>query len=140
MSRTGVLLTTAGREATVGEPITARADAETREPGWHLAGFEYCIESWFKPPESEDIDYLGGFTDEGQPRPVWHRVDTTGPWIEVTFTPVLPGQYTFHARVILQQGSGKNAVQKASAYEGTRTYLVKSADAPEKRGRGIARS
>jgi hypothetical protein len=127
-SRTAVLLATAGREATVGEPITVRAEAETPEPGWQLVGFEYAIESWFKPPDGEDLGYLGGYTDEAQPRPLWHRIETTGAWIEVTFTPNAPGQYTFHARTLLQQGSGKNAIQRSSVYEGTHTYLVLPAD------------
>jgi hypothetical protein len=124
-SRSGVLLSAAGRESTTGEPITIRATAETPESGWTPAGFEYSIEGWFKPPESEDLDYIAGYTDMPQPRPVWHRVDTTGEWIEVTFTPALPGQYTFHARTLLRQGSGKAAVERGSTYEGAHTFLVR---------------
>ena len=127
-SRTGVLLTTAGRQTTLEGSISYHCEAEAPEAGWRLVGFEYSIEGWFRPRGSEDIDYLSGYTEGAQPRPAWTRVETPGPWLKIGFDPVAAGHYTLHVQAVLEQGSGKQALQRPSAYEGNHTYLVQPAD------------
>ena len=107
-----------------GRELSFRCTAEPPEEGWRLVGYDYRLEGWVRLPESEDIEYLSGFTAGAQPYSAWTRLETGAPSIDVTVTPAAPGHYTLHARAVLARGSGKAAVQRPSAYAGRHTYLV----------------
>ena len=129
-SRTGVRISAAGREATVGVPIAVACEAEPPEDGWRLVGYDHSVEGWVRLPNSEDIAYLSGFTPGAQPHQAWTRMETTAPAIDVAFTPTTQGHYTVHARAVLQRGAGKAAVQRLGAYAGRHTYLVTERASP----------
>ncbi|CAA9447662.1 MAG: hypothetical protein AVDCRST_MAG78-3040 [uncultured Rubrobacteraceae bacterium] len=123
-SRTGVALTNkapGGRETTVNTLITYEWAAEQPEPGWTLAGYEYCFEGWYKPSRNINITYLSGYTTEKQPRPVYTRVDPNT--TSKTYTPTKAGQYTLHVRAVLKNDS--TGAERRSAYEARHTFLVK---------------
>ncbi len=121
-SRTDVMLTNeapGGRETTANTPITYEWVAEQPETGWTLLDYEYCFEGWYKPSNSINITYLSGYTAARQPGPVYTRVDPNT--TRETFTLTKAGQYTFHVRAVLTNGTG----ERRSAYEGRHTFLVK---------------
>ncbi len=123
-SRTGVTLTNrapGGRETRVNTPLTYEWTAEAPEPGWTLAGYEYCFEGWYKPSRNINITYLSGYTAEKQPRPVYTRVDPST--TSKTYTPTKAGQYTLHVRAVLKNDS--TGAERRSAYEARHTFLVK---------------
>jgi hypothetical protein len=122
-SRTGITLANrrpGGRETTVGTTIAYEWAAEQPESGWSLAGYEYCIEGWYKPSNNINVTYLSGYTAGTQPRQAWTRVDAST--TSRSFTPAKAGQYTFHVRAVLRDSTG---VERRSAYGARHTYLVK---------------
>ena len=123
-SRTGVTLANrrpGGRETTVGTTIAYEWAAEQPESGWSLAGYEYCIEGWYKPSNNINITYLSGYTAGTQPRQAWTRVDAST--ASRSFTPTKAGQYTFHVRAVLRHDS--TGVERRSAYGARHTYRVR---------------
>ena len=122
-SRTGIALANkrpGGRETTVGTTIAYEWAAEQPESGWSLAGYEYCIEGWYKPSNNINITYLSGYTAGTQPRQAWTRVDAST--TSRSFTPAKAGQYTFHVRAVLRDSTG---VERRSAYGARHTYRVR---------------
>ncbi len=120
--RTGVSLTDTkpgGRETKVGTLLAYSWRAEPPEGGWSLVEYEYCMEGWYKPPGSYDIEYLLGYTSETQPIPVWTPVSAAT--TNLTFTPRARGHYTFHIRAVLQ----KDGSTRRGAYEANHTFLVR---------------
>lgn len=123
VSRTGVAVWLGGagaREVLPGAPVAWEWAAEPPEAGWALAGYEYAIEGWYKPPDSDDVDYLSGYTREPQPELAFNAV---GPEVtSVSFVPGRPGQYTLHVRALLNRAGGSGR----AAFEGRSTVLVAS--------------
>lgn len=122
-SRTGVpawLSAPANREVLPGARVGWEWAAEPPEAGWSLAGYEYAIEGWYKPADSDDVEYLSGYTPEHQPELAFNAA---GPEVSsVSFVPTRPGQYTLHVRALL---TGARALRRA-AFEGRSTVLVAS--------------
>lgn len=117
-SRTGVAVGAPAREGSPNAPIAWSWVPETPDGGWSLAGYEYCVEAWFKPEDGDDLDYVDGYTNERQPRPLWGDLPATAS--SLTYTPRRPGQYTLHVRPLVRGASG---VRRA-AFAGSHTYLV----------------
>jgi hypothetical protein len=105
----------------VSTAITYEWRAEIPESGWTLAGYEYCLEGWYKASRNINITYLSGYTSGTQPRPVYTRVDSNT--TSKTFTPTKRGQYTLHVRAVLRNDA--TGAEARSAYGGRHTYLVK---------------
>lgn len=120
-SRTGVpawLSAPGNREVLPGATVGWEWAAEPPEAGWSLAGYEYAIEGWYKPADSDDVEYLSGYTPEHQPELAFNAV---GPEVtSVSFVPTRPGQYTLHVRALL---TGLRGLRRA-AFEGRSTVLV----------------
>lgn len=132
----------APKESTTGTPLSYTWQAPAG--GWGdsrvLEGYEYCIEGWYKPSDSYDVQYISGYTDETQPRQRWRRADSTASdtflgesvtpntdgSVTVAFTPTKAGHYTLHVRAVF-------ADDTRTAYESNHTYLVK---APSSTGGG----
>ncbi len=106
------------REIVPGTPVAVQVEADEPEPPWGVAGMEYAVEGWYKPPDSEDIDYLSGNTSEPQPRLDWEPLPATG---EISFTPERPGHYTIHARPLVR----RERETARPAWWAQRTYLVR---------------
>lgn len=120
VSRTGVAawLSSGSREVPPGTPVAWEWAVEPPEPGWALAGYEYAIEGWYKPPDSDDVEYLSGYPNEPQPELAFNAA---GPEITaVSFVPGRPGQYTLHVRALLAGAEGL----RHAAFEGRSTVLV----------------
>jgi hypothetical protein len=124
-SRTGVAIITAPGERVwpAGQPMTFSWAAETPEPGWTVAGYDYCLEGWFRPPPEgeimfDDIEHLSGYSSEKQPRQVWTRVgpETT----TVTVNPPVRGAYAFHVRTVVSGAGGL----RVAAFAAHRSYWV----------------
>jgi hypothetical protein len=124
-SRTGVVVEAADREAAVGDRVRFRVTVEPPEPGWRVAAVDSSWEGWYKPPESEDIDYLSGYTSGPQPHQAWTRLEGAGEAFTLQMTPAAPGQHTLHVRVVVQRDLGKQVVQRVAAYAGRHTLLVR---------------
>ncbi|MGI8926598.1 MAG: hypothetical protein ACR2HN_08135 [Tepidiformaceae bacterium] len=121
LSRAGVRLTSvtpAARLLPVGTPLVVTWAPEAPEAGWSIEGYEYAFEGWFKPADSEDIDYLSGYTSEPQPRLAW--IPVLPAITQATFVASRPGQYTVHVRALLRNG----ALRARSAFKASRTILV----------------
>ncbi|MCC6383239.1 MAG: N-acetylmuramoyl-L-alanine amidase [Dehalococcoidia bacterium] len=117
-SRTGVAVTAPAREGPPGAPLSWSWAPEVPDEGWSLAGYEFCVEAWFKPEEGDDLDYVDGYTNERQPRPLWGDLPASA--TSLTYRPSRPGQYTLHVRPLVR---GARGVRRA-AFAGSHTYRV----------------
>lgn len=107
LSRRGLTLVRtepATRELTPGTRVSYRWAASPPDRDWELVGFEYAVEAWFKPMESDDVSYLSGYTAEAQPRLAWTNVSPDQR--ELSFVALQPGQYTMHLRALMLGAAG----------------------------------
>ena len=113
-----ITASTAQRELLEGSRISVTLRTGTHsDPRYR--GLVYGIEAWYKPEDSEDIDYLTGYSPEAQPRMEWASARDGD---RIVLLADKPGHYTFHLRALLQVDDE----DLRSADRATLTFLVRS--------------
>jgi len=74
--------------------------------------YSYYLEGWFKPSNSDDINYLSGYNENKEPQWSDWTVETAK-----SFSGLEDGHYTFHVRA-------KDSDDNISVYEDNRTFLA----------------
>jgi hypothetical protein len=126
-SGAGVAVAGGTREVTLGgSPAQLAFSWQPVPAGASITGNERCFEGWRMVTNSEDINYLSGYTAEAQPHQDWPPTDPLA--TSATYPVVEPGHYTLHVRAVLADGS-------KGPYAGSYTYLVTTAPTATK-GKG----
>jgi len=103
---------------TAPEPPEDTVDDGDASYTWEGAGgsgalfYSHYLEGWFKPSNSDDINYLSGYNENKEPQwSDWTNATTT------SFDGLEDGHYTFHIRAKDKDGN-------ISVYEDNRTFLA----------------
>jgi hypothetical protein len=122
VSRTGPLFTALPpREAVPGMTLAYEWAPQDPGDGWAVAGYEHCLEAWFKPEDHDDLVYIAGYSEESQPQTAYSQASPAS--TSLTFRPARPGQYTLHVRELLW----KDGLVRRAAFEAAHSCLVREA-------------